>query len=65
MGVDLHLLIPLYLTSNLEGSNFSGFAKISGSWWIETTSRFTDQPFSILYPNKSFGAILDSFIIKT
>jgi len=25
---------PLFASENLSGSNFSGFGKCSGSWWI-------------------------------
>lgn len=47
----------LELTSNLDGSNLSGSGKTTVSWWMETTSRLTDQPFLIPYPEifKSFS----------
>lgn len=38
------------LTSNIEGSNFWGWGKSVGSWCMDTTSRFTFQPFLILHP---------------
>ncbi|TVU43991.1 hypothetical protein EJB05_03413 [Eragrostis curvula] len=38
------------LTSNLSGSNRSGSAKTAGSWWMDTTSRFTEVPFLISCP---------------
>lgn len=37
-------------TSNLLGSKRLGSAKTAGSWWMDTTSRFTDVPFLIAYP---------------
>lgn len=39
------------LTSNLDGLKVWGSGKTSGSWWIETTSKFRDQPFLIWYPD--------------
>ncbi|WMV26700.1 hypothetical protein MTR67_020085 [Solanum verrucosum] len=42
------------LTSNLEGSNFSGLGKILGSRWIDTTSKLSDHPFLILHPEHGF-----------
>lgn len=41
------------LTSNRDGSNFSGQGKWSGLWWMLRNRGSTFQPLGIRYPAQS------------